>query len=363
MSVSDLFSDNYLSARNKFRETCKAAGLTIEHYPHPQMKASDGSRATVDVARLGSETAETILFIISGCHGLEAFAGSAIQTDLIKNRHKIKLPMNTAIILIHTINLYGTVHRRRNTDGNLDLCRNFVDFEAGELPQNPDYEVLAPAINAEISNADEQLARFIQDNGPEAYIAAIMGGQYKDPQGFTFGGDAPCWSRDTLLKIALNHGGKAKRIAVVDFHTGLGERGKALTVCLQTGPRLDDVLRWFDGQVEAPGAKPVAGSDPLHPASGHPTSGFLWTFPDKDVYYLVVEFGTVPPHEILPVFLKDHRLVRAGLENTEECRKVRQLLLEQHCPNDPEWRASVLTEGRTVLDKVLIGLAVENNTG
>ena len=50
-------------------------------------------------------------------------------------------------------------------------------------------------------------------------------GQYRHPRGIFFGGRAPVWSQRTLRTIVQQHLADARRVAIIDLHTGLGPFG------------------------------------------------------------------------------------------------------------------------------------------
>jgi hypothetical protein len=61
--------------------------------------------------------------------------------------------------------------------------------------------------------------------------AEITGGQYSCPDGLFYGGNAPSWSNKILRKILANQvKPTVKKLAVLDFHTGLGKPGRCREV-------------------------------------------------------------------------------------------------------------------------------------
>ena len=74
------FSPDYWIAREKFREAARAAGAALRDHVNPAAAppGREGNLAT-DVAVLGPGDAGRVLLVNSGTHGVEAFAGSAIE--------------------------------------------------------------------------------------------------------------------------------------------------------------------------------------------------------------------------------------------------------------------------------------------
>ena len=135
------------------------------------------------------------------------------------------------MLLLHAVNPYGFSHIRRVTEDNVDLNRNFQDFSK-PLPENRGYaaihDLLVPPDwdGPGRARAEAALDAWRDANGGlKAYQAAVAGGQYAFPDGLFFGGRRPTWSNATFRRILGTHGRAAKRVAVIDVHTGLGPTG------------------------------------------------------------------------------------------------------------------------------------------
>ncbi len=129
-----------------------------------------------------------------GTHGIEGFAGSAIEIDilrLIANGH-IVLPTNTAVLMVHALTPWGYAWLRRCDADGVDLNRNVVDFSR-PLPENTGYEELKPALFLlDAQQRKQAFADFEQLHGREALEKAISAGQYSDPSGPFYGGQSAC---------------------------------------------------------------------------------------------------------------------------------------------------------------------------
>ena len=135
------FSPNYAVAQKKFIESAQALGGNIESIPNPYT-GPKGKSIFMDVTLVGAEDAQKVLVVISGTNGVEGFAGSAIQTGILREEIGSQLPDDTSLLMIHAINPYGMAHLRRFTEDNVDLNRNFRD-PAEPLPTHPAYEQLS----------------------------------------------------------------------------------------------------------------------------------------------------------------------------------------------------------------------------
>src|SRR5438876_363535 len=122
--VSAYFSADYTTARTRFREGVKNAGGRLESL-ELEAKGPNGERLSIDIAWFGSEKPKRVFVHSSGLHGVEAFAGSAIQLQWLKQGIP-PIPEGTAIVLVHVINPYGMTWLRRFNENNVDLSRNFL---------------------------------------------------------------------------------------------------------------------------------------------------------------------------------------------------------------------------------------------
>ena len=336
------FGTDYASCRANFLSTAESAGVTVAHHVHPALPD-----AAVDVITLGN--GPEIRAIVSGAHGVELPFGSAVQCAVLDER--IQVPDNATLVLIHAINCYGAVHRRRFTDGNIDLCRNFA---TPPHATNTFYEVLAPHINASPENApeaDTALASQQASMGPD-FIAGIMGGQFDDPAGFSYGGAEPTWSRQVLEHILEPLAHRAESAMVLDLHTGVGPFAEPTFVCLQTGAALARARALFGNDLIAPLDRTDTGTA-LHPAVGHPTEGYERLFANVPVTSVVLEMGTYPPQETLPVLIQEHRYHRHGLADGTAAHEIRQRMWEQHAPADEDWQRRAREAGIDAVTRLL----------
>lgn len=73
----------YGECRARFRLAATAAGVAMA--PHRIDAAGpDGEQLTIDVVELGPADADALLVVLSGVHGVEGFAPSALQCDLLE---------------------------------------------------------------------------------------------------------------------------------------------------------------------------------------------------------------------------------------------------------------------------------------
>ena len=230
VEATKYFSSDYKEARDKFLNASHSVDATIESFKNPNT-GPEGAPLFIDVALIGPKDTNSILVLVSGTHGVEGFCGSGIQTGLLLKGITSHLKPEMSIVMIHALNPYGFAHLRRFNEDNVDLNRNFVDHSK-PYPKNPGYEklsnVIAPKSLSFPANITfpVRLMWYRVSKGNAALQTAITGGQYLHPQGLFYGGHFETWSNKTIRTIVKRYLSRAARVAIVDFHTGLGPYGR-----------------------------------------------------------------------------------------------------------------------------------------
>jgi predicted deacylase len=343
----DFFADDCGAARERFLDACASrAGVTVEALPCPAA-GPGGEPLFTDVAWVGEAGAGNLLLVMSGTHGVEGLAGSALQCAFLSALGR--LPVGTAVCLVHLLNPWGTAWLRRCDQDGIDLNRNMVDFDA-PLPENPGYRQLRPALLAEPEVRGRALADFARRDGQQALELAVSGGQYGDPAGPFYGGTAPSHGRVLLERLIREHRLAERRLAVVDIHTGLGPFGYGELICDHAPESAGTVTarRWYGEGV----ALPLAGTSFSVPKSGLIDFAFH-PLMDEDGCFVTLEFGTYPTQELLDVVIDDHRRWGRG-EHSPTCAAA---MRRHFYPRDRSWREMVLWRGQQVLHQALAGLA------
>ena len=124
----------------------------------------------------------------------------------------------------------------RFTEENVDLNRNFVDFD-GTLPANPGYARVHEII-ARTNWSDDDLPGIFtalnalrEEIGEQAFSDALNGGQYTHPDGIFYGGARVQWSNHAFRNAVREHVAHAKSAAMIDLHTGIGPRNGHIFLC------------------------------------------------------------------------------------------------------------------------------------
>jgi hypothetical protein len=124
------------------------------------------------------------MLVVSGTHGVEGYYGSDCQIAWLDTLDEKALPADTAVLLIHLLNPWGAAHLRRVNEDNIDLNRNFIDFNQ-PVPANPDYANWHGIYHGDRYSADRQLAEALGNVGWQALKPVVEAGQYAAAEGFS----------------------------------------------------------------------------------------------------------------------------------------------------------------------------------
>lgn len=354
--MRDGFTFDYAASRESFLARREAGGLVGREWALDGHRGPAGERLTTDTALLGDTRADRLIVVISGTHGVEGFCGGGVQGDLLARPPA--LPEDVAILLVHALNPFGFAHLRRTDADNVDLNRNFLDHRASR-PANPAYDEIHDWLVPEYwegpvrAAADAALQAYARERGERALQAAVSGGQWDHPDGLFYGGAAPSWSRETWLDILHVHARDARLVAVVDFHTGLGERGACELISGAVADSDEHTLaqRWFGDDIVFPGISSTAPA-----AKGFMGSSLATALPQARGAFVVAEFGTVAFDEILRVLRADNWLHARGEVESALGRQIKEDMRAAF-HGDEAWQDAILTRSRDLIARTVAAMA------
>ena len=140
----DYFSKSYEQARYRFIAAACAAGAQMDEL-HLDVKGPNGVPLAIEIAWLGIENPSRVVIHSSGIHGVEGFAGSAVQLALLESG--LDVPADAALILVHCLNPYGMAWLRRANEHNVDINRNFILDETTRTGADATYRELDGLLN------------------------------------------------------------------------------------------------------------------------------------------------------------------------------------------------------------------------
>jgi len=359
MTADSYFSSNYAEARGKFLDAAARAGAAVSHFANPA-PGPQGETLFADTAWFGPKDSGRVLFTISATHGVEGFCGSGVQTGWFESGLYKDMPPGTALLAVHGINPHGFAWLRRVTEGNVDLNRNFIDH-AQPYPHNEAYEELHGALcprewnDAVIAQTGKVLEAYLEKHGTRALQAAISAGQYRHSDGLFFGGGASTWSRDTLIAIMESALAKARHVALVDYHTGLGPRGYGERICAHA-PGSEALARagqWYDGDITSPFLG-TSSSVELH---GVNLLGIEEALSHAVLTAIALEYGTLPTDQVKLALRADNWLHAHGDPASAKGRAIKDQIRDAFYQDASDWKTMIWERGVETQKLALKGLA------
>jgi len=359
------FSRDYFEARERFLVASAARGARIESHPIAAKSlggesGESGKSLSIDVAYLGPDSPECVIALSSGLHGVEGFAGSAIQHRFLTEQFEgFELPGSCGVLILHALNPFGFAVLRRVNESNVDLNRNFMQHPADHVA-NPGYEELYDAINP--LSLDEEvdvhhrgrLLEYAKEHGFSKLQEVLTVGQYIHPGGVQFGGQQPEESNRLVRQIAVDATRGAARVAWIDFHTGLGPWGE-VEIIMESPPEAQDFVRakaWWGDRVRST----LSGESVSVAIHGSIEHGLAESLSDRELTATAAEFGTYDPVRVFSAMRADNWLHRHGTLDSEQGVSIKQELLEVFRPEAPEWGARILEVGAGLVEQARQGL-------
>jgi hypothetical protein len=360
VSISACFSESYAEARAKFCGTAADAGGAIRSWLNPNALGPNGERLFLDTALFGAADAPNMLVLISSTHGVEGHCGSGAQIAWLATGGPSKLAKDTGALVVHAINPYGFAWTRRVNEDNVDLNRNFVDHDKA-YPKNDGYLAIADAILPREWSEDSKTASqrtfdsYAQRNGAFALQGALSSGQYTHPDGIFFGGARPTWSNRTIRQIAREELGRAARVGIIDFHTGLGPFGHGELICAvpPTAKSFPRARAWYGDEMTSP----ESGTSTSAIVVGIMTDAFPQELPDAEVTPIAIEYGTYSVPEVLGAVRGDNWLHQRGDLASPLAKELKADMKERFFPAGDKWREMVWQRADQTIGWALKGLS------
>ncbi|CEG50290.1 RxLR-like protein [Plasmopara halstedii] len=369
ISVDIHYSDSYYQARKIFRLRAEAAGAQLFSLPLQHIQSMD---LTVDIAVLEGSR-DRVLLHISGTHGVEGFAGSAIQAALLEReaasqRSADKKP---TVIFVHALNAYGFAKLRRCNEHGIDLNRNWLTPEEFQEHQARDpnrvgymdvFDLLNPKeLNGFFNSVWLKSLIYLTTMGFESIKQATVNGNYHFPQTLYYGGTELEPSLALLQDFLLEHVDFSivTKFAMVDVHTGLGPSGVD-TLMLGSSSNMTLARNVFAGPEYA--NKVVFIHDHDNPVSrGYDgVNGFTFDGVAKlsgsqnngNAILVCQEFGTVPGIFILKALIEENTVYYhypSSVNRLSYAQKLRDVF---YLHRSSFWKSEVLHRGVAVFDRL-----------
>lgn len=347
----------YGVARQGFLELATDAGATVDSFLHT-LTGLEGEPLAVDVAQLGPDDATDVVVVVSGTHGVEGYCGSALQSRWL-DVCAADRPHELAVVLVHALNPYGFSWVRRTNEDNVDLNRNFIDWSR-PAPADAGYDELADVIvpaswdEAERARTDGVLLELVAEQGLEAVQQTISGGQYTQPDGVFYGGRGPVWSHEWLRAWGEQRLADARRVAVLDLHTGLGPWGHGELISSEEpgSAAHERSLSWWGSVTSMHGGDSVSAR-----LTGDWLEAVPRYCPQAEVTAAALEFGTVDPISVLQALRADAWLHAHGDPTAAAAAEVRAQVRAAFADDDPAWLDAVWARFLQVIEQTFLEMS------
>jgi len=386
-----------------FLESAKEAGAQII-----SKKVVDSLYTDVAIIK---GTSNTVLLHISGCHGPEGFAGSAIQSGYLKyfaaNSPISGNSFQPTVILVHALNPFGFANNRRVNEINIDLNRNFLTESEFSMVRDRqpnfagyvDFDHFLNPISKPFSYIFANdiynllLSGFVSFKYTQLAIKrAMVSGNYFKQSGLGFGGFSLAKSSQNLIDLVTKDltyiVSNASGAVLIDVHTGLGKPGVdtlLLTSSENVESKATDFQKYqeiFPTEYSAAGkeiggikenfvGESLSGKDDASAGYEHTIGTVSVDFCKKwfathlkineAKYCLGQEFGTVPMMWVGVASIDENFAHHHLNSSTSQKQKVvySQRLRNVFYRNSVEWKTSVARRGIAVLLQGLVALYKE----
>lgn len=306
-----------------------------------------------------------LVVILSGVHGIEGFAGSAVQRHFLgRVLPKLERDDRTGYLLVHGLNPWGFAHRRRVTENNVDLNRNFLTDgkEFAQRQENPAFSSLAvphqTASSGLFSSFQFYLGslKLVLFQGMAVARQTFLGGQSTYDSGLFYAGTA--WEpqvgfmRESVVPVMLEY----ERVMVIDLHTGYGAPGLNLFPDPPSTQReREHVEKTFAGREIL-----FPESDGFYEARGSVVGFLREQLPQEKIFVpMTFEFGNMDTGTVvgslrsLRILAAENQAFHKGTASKSDHESIRRDFEEMFFPSDPAWWRMILAQSnRVFLDAI-----------
>lgn len=365
-SAQTYFKDNYTQSRQDFtRYNPEWAKEKLNHITAFKVPSEKDPDLTVDALLIGKPTDKNLVVIISGIHGAESFATTAVQHFFLSERAESFAKKNISVLLVHAMNPYGFKYGRRVTENNIDLNRNFyvADENFKSFDEiNPSFRALQDYLEPRrpVSSFIASFLHLARGLIGELLFGklnrqqvnnAVAGGQFEFPQAIFYGGKKlepqSEWLRDLLRQVFVGR----EKIVVLDLHTGLGDHGVLHLITGNPEQQLNDILgpQFTTFVKNRSDIRLTTATTP----GFYKTNGDLLdyahrlTLPNQKIVGLTLEYGTLGSRLVeqlrsLNRMILENQGFHHGFESARIQKEVQQSFADLFNPPEESWRAEVM---------------------
>ncbi|MEJ2364333.1 MAG: M14 family metallopeptidase [Deltaproteobacteria bacterium] len=365
-SMLSFFHESYDENRERFRRL--AASLQREfsdvEISNCIVKSKVDSDLTIDAVYVPPlSKAKKLLIMTSGVHGMEGFTGSAVQQYFMTKVLAGEALENMGVLLVHAVNPYGFKYKRRVSESNVDMNRNFdINQELFER-KNEAYRKIHGFLNPQSKvktgyfrnglfflKTVYMITRFSMRTLREATVT----GQYEFRNGIFYGGNYFEPQKQWLERLLSEKTNDYASVFLIDLHTGLGKRGK---------------LHYLPGYAQPPKSNTLLEQLFKDYTIDWPNTGKEFYIPtglfrqyvgnliptDKKFIRVAFEYGTLNSQHITGASRSLHNVIienqgfHHGYENSKGERLVKYRFREMFFPSSEIWRSQIMKQTSEIL--------------
>lgn len=366
-AAESLFASSYHDARACFLQALDAFEARTGRRFERQRYSVDANRdLSIDVAELRPAQPDKLYVAVSGIHGIEGYAGNAIQRALL-GELLARLDLgSTGLLLVHALNPVGMQRLRRVNASNVDLNRNFaLEGSALYATDSSRYSWLASVLGptrpydggllTRVSFLT-QLALRVRRHGYAALRQATLAGQYTLPAGIFYGGAAPEPETRFFQRVFAETCVRYREILLTDLHTGYGERARAYPLFARAdSPQMQEF--------GAEGVRDARGRNQSYTAHGD-LVGYAYETtkaknPQAVCNAVVVELGThglgaLAQLEDLHTVVRENQVYHHGSRTPAIRTRVQRRFCELFNPSDAAWQQQALNAALERIETLLV---------
>ncbi len=237
---------------------------------------------------------------------------------------------------------YGADHVGRRA---ADLIRQMLDADAA-VPRE---------WTPESQKASNRVLRtYGAEHGPMGLQQALSGGQYRHAKGVFYGGSGPSWARRTQEAIYRSYLSAAGRIAIIDYHTGLGPWGYAEPIMSDPvgSAAHDRGLAWFGATITTP----LDGSSTSAETAGDNLTMAPLILSHAEVTGVALEYGVQSLEEVFLALRSDAWLHAYGDPASPEGQAIKALVRNAFYGDADDWKGMVIGQSLTACRQAIAGL-------
>lgn len=358
------FQDSYMECRKNFLDQAYQIKGRYKGVQILSLKAESrvDPELTIDCCYVPAQTScKRLLILTSGVHGIEGYAGSAIQQMVLKEiAGQIGLD-DLGLLFIHGMNPYGFKYKRRVTENNVDLNRNSSTDKHLYESVNKGYQDLNGFLNPKQKVNLTSFGHFffqvnavqkILDHSMSTLRQAVLQGQYQYDNGIYYGGNELEPSVKEVTPVIQKVAEPYEMVFMIDLHTGYGANG---SLHFFPNPIKDEKKKAKIETIFSGFTIDWGNMDDFYTVTGDFVTYVGDSLPEKYYLPMMFEFGTLDTQTTMGAIKALHNViienqgVQQGYKSKKDEEGVKSRFLEAYYPLSDAWRSKVIHTARQAL--------------